>query len=602
MATVAVVGGRQLTAPAGSSASLTRLPDLLPASLQHLEMLAIIGYGAYAQVAEVRSRRSGEHYALKVVEKQPLAARGMLQQLAREFGVQRGVRHPHTVQAVDLAEDASHAFLLLELCIGGSVWQATHKFPNSIVPESTAAQWLSDATVGCAHLHELGLVHRDVKLENLLIDEAGYVKLCDFGWCAFEADEPVGMCGTPQLAAPEVSNGEPQTAKVDAWALGACLVQMLKGRPLAGAQDAWLPRSASQNAKEVGSGFLTVDPSSRLGANMALDYPFVKACLRPEAVQASAETSQSRAEAPTREYEAESWAEPERQQSPVAPSPRVVRRISQPQEQPIAGKSLPAPTRLVSGPSPALKLTESSSSTSSLRRLYSQPPRQENRGTSPAPVLGGAAATQARLTQMTFKAPSKPKPFNKATPTELDSPERLKTAAAAAVGAAPDIIANIRANSAVKLNAGRKIPPLTGISKLSPSSSLSIASSEQAAEFKTQDNRRSPAEEVRRVSPTRHKAFSSEVKKLAQEALEATASLKPPDAGGLQAGSLSRSEEEAILRNFLNTPKPITSSASTEKALDTARRCIETARVLTERSLSRCASAQVDRVGASRAA
>lgn len=661
MTTVTVVGGRQLTAPAGSSASLTRLPDLLPASLQHLDLLAIIGYGAYAQVAEVRSRRSGEHYALKVVEKQPLAARGMLQQLAREFGVQRGVRHPHTVQAVELAEDLAHAYLLLELCIGGSVWQATHRFPNSVVPEPTAAQWLSDATVGCAHLHELGLVHRDVKLENLLIDGTGYVKLCDFGWCAFEADEPQGMCGTPQLAAPEVSLGEPQTVKVDAWALGACLVQMLKGRPLAGSQDAWLPRTASIPAKDVGTGFLTVDPSARLAASEALDYLFVKACLRPE-------TANFKADAVAGSVEAESRADCEVQQSPAAASPRVMRRSSAPShpQQQQRGKALPAPTRLVSGPSSTWKTSDAaapSPNAPSLRRLYSQPPQHEKRGSSPAPVLGGAAATQARLSQMAFKAPAKPnssdapskpnpaeasskpnravsprspadassKPTRPVSPrnplTRPETPRKpLAGAMAAAAGAAPEIIARVRANSAAKLNSpicntARKPPSLAGISQVASSPRLNLRSPEQASRAHPTAPL-TPSARTRQGSSTQAKVEASEVrpniqrgvplmneiseirrevadgeitaqaisrvKKLVREVLEAAESLKLLHSGDFQAKTSNRLEEEALLRNFLNSPKPEQAIVASENGMGTARKCIETSRILTDRSLLRC--------------
>lgn len=409
--TTVVSCGRQLTAPPGSSASLTRLPDQLPASLQHLELLAIIGYGAYAQVVEVRSMTNGEHYALKVVEKQPLAVRGMLPQLAREFGVQRGVRHPSMVEALELAEDSSHAYLLLNLCVGGSVWQATHGFPSSIVPESLAAHWLCDATAGCAHLHDLGLVHRDVKLENLLIDGEGCVRICDFGWCAFEADQPVGMCGTPQLAAPEVAAGEAQTSKVDAWALGACLVQMLKGRPLNGAHDAWLPTTASSPSKELGSGLLTQDPRLRLGAKMALEVPFLKAVARrlPQASEAG-----------------------------IFGSP-VVRRASAPS--PAQGHGVqtsPSQTSLSSAKhgSPSGN-NWSPGDQSGLRRLYSQPTDHGQRGGSPSPVLGGAAVTQARLAQMNTpikastkgtESPSASSNCPPVPPRPSSSPDGIRTA------------------------------------------------------------------------------------------------------------------------------------------------------------------------------
>lgn len=256
--------------------SLTKLPQTLPGSLQHLDPIAVIGWGAYAQVLEVRDTLNGEPRALKIVEKEPLAVRGMLRQLALELGVQRSINHPHVVAAVDIAEDHTHTYMVTDLCVGGSVWQATLYFPDGIVPEPLAARWLRGATEGVAHLHRLGIVHRDVKLENLLLDDRGFVRLCDFGWCAFEADQPRGLCGTPQLVPPEVKRGESQTSKMDTWALGACLVQLLTGSPINGPEDAKLPAGPSAAAQDLSVALLDHNPSTRITAEAALRRPFLE--------------------------------------------------------------------------------------------------------------------------------------------------------------------------------------------------------------------------------------------------------------------------------------------------------------------------------------
>lgn len=248
----------------------------------------MIGYGAYAKVLEVHDSNTDERYALKVVEKQPLAVRGMLEQLAREFGVQRGIQHPNIVRVVELLEDAQHAYLLLDLCVGGSLWHAAQQFPNSEVPANLTASWLREAASGVSHLHHLGLVHRDIKLENLLVDAQGFVRICDFGWCAFEADQPRGMCGTPQLAPPEVTRGEVQTTKVDCWALGACLVQLVTGRPLTGPHDAWLPPAASDAARDLAVALLNVDPAQRLSAADALTWAILTEAEPPPLPDAAA--------------------------------------------------------------------------------------------------------------------------------------------------------------------------------------------------------------------------------------------------------------------------------------------------------------------------
>lgn len=260
----------------GSDASLTRLPSILPDILSHLQPVALIGYGAYAQVIEVHDTTNGKRHALKILEKEQLEARRMLPQLAMEFGVQSSIHQPHIVRALRLAEDETHAYMLLQLCIGGSVWQATHSFPGHAVPEDISARWLRGAAEGIAYLHDFGLIHRDVKLENLLLDRDGHVRLGDFGWCAFEVDCPSGICGTPQLASPEVASSDLQTSKMDVWALGACLVQLLKGQPLNGPQDAWLHREASAEAHQLADCMLNHDPAERADIQTALRCTFLR--------------------------------------------------------------------------------------------------------------------------------------------------------------------------------------------------------------------------------------------------------------------------------------------------------------------------------------
>lgn len=255
------------------ASSLTNLPHKLPEVLRSFKAVSSVGYGAYAHVIQVKHAISGNVYALKIVEKEPLEQRGMLPQLVLEFGLQRCIQHPHIVAALQLVEDATHAFMMLDLCVGGSLWQASHRFPGQIVPETTAAAWLRGATEGLIFIHDMGLVHRDVKLENLLLDGQGLVRLCDLGWCTFESDKPRDICGTPQLAPPEVRYA--QTSKMDTWALGACLLQLLTGKPLRGPNDAVLRTPCSMCAQDLSVGLFRHEPTQRFSAREAQQQPFL---------------------------------------------------------------------------------------------------------------------------------------------------------------------------------------------------------------------------------------------------------------------------------------------------------------------------------------
>lgn len=152
--------------------------------------------------------------------------------LAREVDLHARLRHRHVMQLLEVVRTEGSIWLVCELCPGGELYDYLVEQPSARLAEREARRILGQLCLAVAYVHDAGMVHRDIKLENVLLDERCNVKLADFGFVSrFDDDELLDThCGTTGYAAPEMIRGERYRGRqVDIWSLGVILYALLTG-------------------------------------------------------------------------------------------------------------------------------------------------------------------------------------------------------------------------------------------------------------------------------------------------------------------------------------------------------------------------------------
>uniref|UniRef100_A0A8C3EQP4 protein kinase C n=1 Tax=Corvus moneduloides TaxID=1196302 RepID=A0A8C3EQP4_CORMO len=233
------------------------------------------------QVLLAQYKATGKLYAIKALKKKDIIRRDEIDSLnceKRIFEVVNSSDHPFLVNMFACFQTPHHACFVMEYTPGGDLMMRIHE---DVFPEHMAQFYTACVVLGLQFLHEKKIVYRDLKLDNLLLDAEGFVKIADFGLCKEGigfGDRTNTFCGTPEFLAPEVLTDISYTRAVDWWGLGVLIYEMLVGEsPFPGDDEEEVfdsivndevryPRFLSTEALSIIRKLLRKCPERRLGA------------------------------------------------------------------------------------------------------------------------------------------------------------------------------------------------------------------------------------------------------------------------------------------------------------------------------------------------
>jgi serine/threonine protein kinase len=201
-------------------------------SIDNFKLISVLGRGHFGKVILSQYRNTGEYFAIKALKKGDIIARDEVESLLSEkriFEVANSIRHPFLVNLFACFQTEAHVCFVMEYAAGGDLMMHIHA---DVFSETRAVFYAACVVLGLQYLHENKIIYRDLKLDNLLLDTEGYVKIADFGLCKEGmgfGDRTGTFCGTPEFLAPEVLTETSYTRAVDWWGLGVLIFEMLVG-------------------------------------------------------------------------------------------------------------------------------------------------------------------------------------------------------------------------------------------------------------------------------------------------------------------------------------------------------------------------------------
>ena len=194
--------------------------------LSHFELIKVIGRGSYAKVLLCKLKTTKQLYAMKVIKKETISDEEDVDWVNTEKKVfEQATNHPFLVGMHSCFQTVSRLFFVIEYVNGGDLM--FHMQRQRKLPEDHARFYSAEIILALDFLHSRYIVYRDLKLDNVLLDSQGHIKLTDYGMCkeGMHGENALTstFCGTPNYIAPEILRGNPYGFSVDWWALGVLM-------------------------------------------------------------------------------------------------------------------------------------------------------------------------------------------------------------------------------------------------------------------------------------------------------------------------------------------------------------------------------------------
>ncbi|DAZ99914.1 TPA: hypothetical protein N0F65_011837 [Lagenidium giganteum] len=261
---------------------------------QDLMLLKVIGRGTFAQqVALARHKATKSVYVVKTLDKNRLIQRKQVDHTLTEKKVLEELGgHPFIVKLFSAFQTENDLNFVLEYCQGGELFYHLQQQRHQKFDEPATRFYAAEVLSALNELHSKGVVYRDLKPENVLLDAEGHVKLADFGFAKQQmapGQRTFSFCGSPEYLSPEMVHKQGHGIETDMWSFGCFCYELLTGSPPFQNNDnlsrlfskikegrVWYPPELSASAVSLLEGLLRVNPESRLTAAQAMDHPFFK--------------------------------------------------------------------------------------------------------------------------------------------------------------------------------------------------------------------------------------------------------------------------------------------------------------------------------------
>uniref|UniRef100_A0A8C2GAR0 non-specific serine/threonine protein kinase n=1 Tax=Cyprinus carpio TaxID=7962 RepID=A0A8C2GAR0_CYPCA len=200
-------------------------------NLKHrYELLETLGRGTYGKVKKAIERHSGREVAIKSIRKEKIKDEQDMVHIRREIEIMSSLRHPHIISIYEVFENKDKIVIVMEYASKGELYDYISE--RRRLTERETRHFFRQIVSAVHYCHKNGVVHRDLKLENVLLDENCNIKIADFGLSnLYHKDKLLQtFCGSPLYASPEIVNGRPYHGpEVDSWALGVLLYTLVYG-------------------------------------------------------------------------------------------------------------------------------------------------------------------------------------------------------------------------------------------------------------------------------------------------------------------------------------------------------------------------------------